>query len=305
MAPFMLKYISARDGTRLRTGVFEPEKKSGKVCVLLAGQTEFIEKYYEVIGELNARGFVAATFDWRGQGGSTRALSDPLKVHVRDFSEFDDDLQSFMEQVVTPLSPATPMVLAHSMGGNVALRAMHDKPGLFRAAILSAPMQGIATQGIPSGLVRSVAALQNFAGESGAFVWGVSKRDPFRTPFEDQLGTSDVKRYARTQDFFLANPQIRLTGPTWGWMRAAFRAIRRQASPGFAEAIRTPTLVIGAGRDRIVPIETVRAFAARLPDARYVELAESEHEILMERDEIRARFWDEFDDFVEERSGFL
>ena len=38
-----------------------------------------------MIGELNARGFTVATFDWRGQGGSARLLADPLKAHARDF----------------------------------------------------------------------------------------------------------------------------------------------------------------------------------------------------------------------------
>src|ERR1043165_5844405 len=37
------------------------------VCVLLNGQTEFIEKYFEVIDELRGRGFAVATMDWRGQ----------------------------------------------------------------------------------------------------------------------------------------------------------------------------------------------------------------------------------------------
>ena len=41
-------------------------------CVLLNGQTEFIEKYFEVIDELRGRGFAVATMDWRGQGGSGR-----------------------------------------------------------------------------------------------------------------------------------------------------------------------------------------------------------------------------------------
>ena len=41
-----------------------------------------------------------------------------------------------------------------------------------------------------------------------------------------------------------------------------------------------------------------REFAARLPHGRYEELPDAEHEILMESDSIRARFWDAFDGFV-------
>lgn len=298
MAPFVLKYITARDGTRLRTGVFEPEKKSKRVCVLLTGHTEFIEKYYEVIGELNGRGFVVATFDWRGQGGSTRALSDPLKSHVGSFSEYDGDLASFMEQVVAPLSPVKPIVLGHSMGGHMAIRALHDHPKMFRAAVLSAPMLGVSTRGYPAALARSVTAIQFACGKAKKFAWGMAKHDPFLVDFRRQLCTTDETRFARTQDFLLSHPAIRLAGPTWGWIEAAYRSMKTQAGKGYAEAIETPTLVFGAGHDRIVLLEAVRRFAARLPRGRYVEIEDSEHEILMERDTIRQRFWAEFDAFI-------
>ena len=64
--------ICGRDGDRLRTAIFDaaPGTPRRGVCVLLNGQTEFIEKYDEVIGELQGRGFAVATLDWRGQGGS-------------------------------------------------------------------------------------------------------------------------------------------------------------------------------------------------------------------------------------------
>ena len=59
-----------------------------------------------------------------------------------------------------------------------------------------------------------------------------------------------------------------------------------------------PVLIFGAGHDRIVLTEATRAFAARLPHGKYVELEDAEHEMLMEHDAIRTRFWKEFDMFV-------
>jgi lysophospholipase len=58
-------------------------------------------------------------------------------------------------------------------------------------------------------------------------------------------------------------------------------------------------LICGAGRDRIVRVEAERDFAKRLPHGTYLELADAEHEILMEADAIRARFWGAFDAFVD------
>jgi len=297
MAAFSFDFISARDGRRLRTGVFHPENPRGKICVLLSGQTEFIEKYLEVIGELNARGYTVATFDWRGQGGSARQLSEPLKCHVGDFAEYDDDLQSFMDQMVGKLTHTPPLVLAHSMGGHNALRALHDKPEMFAAAVLAAPMLGIATRGYPALLARSVTALQAGFGKTKNFAWGMAGRDPHLIDFTRQLCTSDETRFERTQKILHAHPELRLAGPTWGWIEAAYRSMTRVAKPGYAEAIKAPVLIFGAGKDRIVLTEAIRRFAAALPKGRYVEIDDAEHEILMEADAIQARFWAEFDGF--------
>jgi lysophospholipase len=299
MAAFVFKFITARDKTRLRIGVFEPEKKSRRVCLLLNGHSEFIEKYLEVIAELNARGLVAVTFDWRGQGGSARALADPMKSYVGDFAEYDGDLTSVLEQVVAPISAASPLILAHSMGGNLALRALHNRPGFFRGAVLSAPMLEITARGHPAFLVRCAAVFQTFFGRGRRFAWGMQTRDPLKEDFSSQLCTSDPKRFERTKDILKAHPAIRLGGPTWGWLAAAYRSMKKVAARGYAEAIATPVLIVGSGHDRMVKVEATRRYILRLPRGRYVELEESGHEILMEQDAIRVRFWQEFDAFVD------
>jgi lysophospholipase len=298
MAHSRIDFFTARDGRRLRYGVFEPQTPQRQVCVLLTGQTEFFEKFREVIGELTGRGFTVATFDWRGQGGSERALADPLKCHVGDFAEFDADLHAFMDRIVAKRTQTPPLVLAHSLGSHLALRALHDHPGLFRAAVLVAPMLDISTRGYPGWLTRAITALYTRTGKAEMFAWGMAERDPFLITFECQLCTSDPGRFERTQAFLRDHPDLRLAGPTWGWIDAAFRSMAETAAPGYAEAIRAPTLIVGAGKDRIVKTDATRRFAARLPAGRYVEFANAEHEILMERDALRARFWTEFDTFV-------
>jgi lysophospholipase len=126
----------------------------------------------------------------------------------------------------------------------------------------------------------------------------MDKRDPLLSTFATQLCTSDRARFARTQEFLNRDPSIRLGGPTWGWLKAAYRSMARVLAPGFAEAIQTPVLIVGAGRDRIVRVEATRDFARSLPHGTYLELEDSEHEILMESDSIRARFWQAFDEFI-------
>jgi len=294
------RLIAGRDGKRLRTGLWDaaPGPPPRGVCVLLSGQTEFLEKYDEVAGELSARGFTVAALDWRGQGGSDHLGDDPLKVHVNDFADYDADLATFMDEVVKPLTAKPPLVLAHSMGGHVLMRTLHDRPGLFAAAVATAPMMRALTRGYPPVIARAVCLVENLSGQKNAWVWGMAERDPLKLSFEDNAVTSDRARFARNQSYLVAQNDIRLAGPTWGWLEAAYRSMNRTMSKGYAEAITTPLLIVGAGRDRIVDTSAAHEFASRLPNGTYLEIPDAEHEILMEKDSIRARFWAAFDAFV-------
>jgi lysophospholipase len=294
------RFIASRDGKRLRVATWDaaPASKPRGVCVLLDGQTEFLEKYDEVIGELRSRGFAVATLDWRGQGGSVRALANPLKAHIGDFAEYDEDLSTFLEKVVKPMSEKPPIALAHSMGGHVLLRALHDRPNAFTAAVMTAPMLRAQTRGYPAWLARAMCRFENAIGNSEQWVWGMDQRDPLTMEFEDNLVTSDRTRFARAKALVAAQSDIRLAGPTWGWLEAAYRSMARVTSPGYGEAIATPVLIVGAGKDRIVDMAAEREFARRLPNGAFLEFSDAEHEILMESDAIRMRFWAAFDAFV-------
>jgi lysophospholipase len=296
------RFVETPGGARLRTAIFDAPQDAAvrQVCILLHGQTEFIEKYAEVIGELQARGYCVATFDWRGQGASTRPLADPLKAHVRDFREYDEDLATFLEQVIRPMGVGPPLVLAHSMGAHILLRTLHDKPRAFSGAVLSAPMIAISTRGQPAFVASAATAVMNGIGRSRNWVLGMEGRDPLKLQFADNLVTSDRARWQRTQDILAKHPEIRLSGPTWGWLKAAAASMKRIVSRGYPEAIETPVLVCGAGRDRICLTPAARAFAKRLQHGTYVEFEDAEHEILMENDSIRSRFWKAFDSFITE-----
>lgn len=300
MKGFQTRFIESRDGQRLRTAIWDaaPGTSPRGVCALLDGQTEFLEKYQEVAEELSARGFIVAGLDWRGQGASERLLPDPLKAHVGDFSEYDADLAAFLDQIVRPLTDKPPLALAHSMGGHILMRALHDRPGTFVAGAVTAPMLRALTRGYPRPLARAACFVQNALGRRNDWVWGMEARDPLKLTFADNLVTSDRARYDRNTALVAAQSDIRLAGPTWGWLEAAYRSMGQVMSQGYPEAIATPVLIVGAGRDRIVDTSAAREFAARLPHGTFLDIENAEHEILMETDSIRARFWAAFDTFA-------
>lgn len=284
-------------GARLRAGIWRADH-ARRLCLLLHGLTEFIEKYGEVASELVARGFDVASLDWRGQGANARSLPDSRKAHIGDFAQFDGDLSAFLDGIVEPINARPRVALAHSMGAHILLRRLHQFPRDVACAVLVAPMLRVQTGDYPYWFTRALTWLHNMSEPSPAYVWGSRNRNPLALAFEESGVTSDRARYARTQKFLLDHPDYAISGPTFGWLEASFRSMARMRKPDYAEAITTPLLVFGAGRDQIVGTDAIRAFVKRLPNVRYVELADAEHEILMENDSIRARFWKEFDAFV-------
>jgi lysophospholipase len=235
--------------------------------------------------------------DWHGQGRSPRLLPDPLKVHARDFCEYDADIAALMDFAAPHAGGHRPMALAHSMGGHMLLRALHDAPEDFSCAVLSAPMASIETRGVPMAIVgRAAEGMARHHAED--FVWGVNMRDPLTDRFDGNPVTSDAARWQRTQDFIVSHPDIRLVGPTWGWLAAAWHSMRAMADPRWAAKTTTPILICGAGADRICPVGDAALLARSLPCGEYVEINGARHEILMERDAIRADFWRSFDAFT-------
>src|SRR3954451_20711108 len=89
-------FLKTRDGAEVRFARWAPPPgRKGTVC-LFQGRAEFIEKYFETVRDLRARGFAVAMIDWRGQGLSGRSLSDPHKGHVGDFSDYERDVEVLM-----------------------------------------------------------------------------------------------------------------------------------------------------------------------------------------------------------------
>lgn len=287
------------DGTVLRTAYWLPGngvEPKGTV-LLFSGRTEFIEKYYEVIGELIDRQFAVATLDWRGQGLSARSQEDPLKGHVDDFAEFDADAQEFVNKIVVPNCPAPYFLLAHSMGGNIALRYLGVEGCVVSKAILVAPMTGVHTAPIPHWAARLTAAVGTLFGLRNRFVPGGASADPLEEKFEDNSVTSDPKRFDRYKALITKSPELALGAPTLGWLSAAFKTMKETGSNERLSRIRCPVLILSASADTIADSSTHDGISAGIEKGELYVVPDAKHEIMMEQDAIRAQFWGQLDRF--------
>ena len=289
-------YLMTPDGVRLRFARWNPiGPRRGTVC-LFTGRTEMIEKYFEVVRDLRQRGFAVAALDWRGQGGSDRLLGDPRKGHVRSFDDYQTDLEIFMREIVLPDCPAPIFGLAHSMGGAILLEAVHLGRRWFDRLVLCAPMIDLAGYaGRP--VIRRIAKIGTFLGLGKSYVLSGGPVPISSKPFSGNPLTSDPVRYERIRALEEL-PGLGLGSPTFGWASAAFRVMERFNDPLYPTALRQPLLIFAAGEDVIASTPAIERFAVRLRAGSHLIIPGARHEILMERDFVRAQFWAAFDAFV-------
>lgn len=290
------EFTNAR-GQTIRTASVVVAPARG-VVLLLTGLSEFTEKYFETIRDLNARGLSVYTFDWISQGGSERGIeSERSKIHVPDFTNYIDDLSQFIDEA---LPKNNFLILAHSMGGHLALRYLttHTPPAHLRCAVLSAPMIDISiSEKIPNFVVRILEKCisltpQHYA--PGATDWSLKTRN---APAGQSEFSSDIMRDQLHKAWSVEKQMLRTGGPTNAWLLAALQSIRDLKESLNSAPLPIPVLAQLAGDDKVV--STKFAKAALLPRAETIEIPRARHEILMERDEFRGMFWQNFDRFVE------
>ena len=268
--------------------------------LLLHGRTEFIEKYFEPVAELRARGFAVWTFDWRGQGIS-RIPGAGAAQHVPDFGHYLGDLDLMLDRLVLPSLGRTPLVLmGHSMGGHIGAHALARRPDLFAQGILLAPMLGLLRRGRrpPPFAPLLVAAACLVPGQARRFGPGTPRLfDPDR-PFVNNRLTQCPDRYAADMALVRARPELAVGGVSWGWVRAALRSNRALRHPAVLARITMPVLVALAGADTVVDNRAIRRFAFRLPRGRLVEVSGARHELLREHDAARQALWAAVDEVL-------
>jgi len=293
----MIARFEADDGAALRYALWNRDGARGTV-ILQGGFTEFIEKHFESTQDLLDRGFAVAAMDWRSQGLSQRMLANPQKIHAVSFGRYAADLAEFHGRVVAPALPGPHFLLAHSMGGHIALRYLHARPPAIRAAVLSAPMIDIALPERLRWLIAAVVGAGVGLGLGEAYAPGSRDYGPWKQVFEGNALTSDPVRFAETHAFIAADPRLASGGGTFGWLKAALASVKLLADKDYLAGFATPICLVQAGDDKVVSNAAQDRFAAAVPCCELHRIDGARHELLKERDALRDRFWQLFDGFI-------
>jgi lysophospholipase len=288
--------VTTSDGVHVRAFTVRHTRAKATIFIL-NGRAEYIERYFETINDMVQRGFAVVSFDWRGQGGSQRQLSDPMRGYVSSFKKYDLDLEAVVG-LAQRLDFTEPFyALAHSTGGNLLLRALRDQRW-FKRAVLSAPLLGLQFGNWPLPVVRVLTLGAKLLGLSGAYLPGVPRGPLKRSDFPNNPLSSDQVRWNRDMTTLETHPELIVGGATYGWLRAAMQSLASLHKWPKAQGPSCPTMIMMAGQDRVVSNFDTRRFVENTAGFSLLTIEDSRHEILMETTAIRSKFLAAFDAFM-------
>ncbi len=290
--------VKTSDGINLRYARWQSTSRPTKgTVVILTGRTEFIEKYYETVSELRARGFGVLVFDWRGQGGSSRMLKNPKKGYIEEFDQYEIDLNTILEEVALPDCAPPFFALGHSTGSLVALLAAPLEKNRFQRMVLTSPMLALNNLPFSQNALKYMCAAATALGMGEAYIEQGPTSMITRKFVANKL-TSDRIRFERNRNFANTWPDLVIGGATIRWIYAACKAMDRAAEPEFRKLLTIPTLLIGAGGDDVVDSKAAEEFGASVPSTTCLVIDGGKHEQFQERDIYREQLWAAFDAFI-------
>jgi alpha-beta hydrolase superfamily lysophospholipase len=215
------------------------------VVMIVHGMGDYSGRHAGLASALAAAGFDVVAGDLRGHGAAGGA-----RGHAERWDDLLADVESWWSVAG---SPPQVFLLGESMGGLVALDWALAHPERVRALVLAAPAFRPGFDPPPWKLALARVAL------------GVAPRLAQKTG----IGGAQISRSREEGDAFDQDPL------THQWMTAKFFALYREAAARLATLgplVAWPTLILGAGDDRVVSMPAIRAFAASNPA--HIELRE-------------------------------
>ncbi|RMH03265.1 MAG: alpha/beta fold hydrolase [Planctomycetota bacterium] len=224
--------VAAGDGTPLWRREWRPDGCERAAVLLVHGVGEHLGRYDRHARALADRGLRVRGVDLRGHG-----RSGGRRGHVRRWADYAADLDAAAAGLPEPF-----LLLAHSMGGLVALDWLRGRRPRVRALALSSPLLGVGVRA-PGWKVVLGRALSRIA--PGVHL-------PNELPPEGICSDPEVVRR------YLEDPLVfRSITPRWFTeMERALARVRAAAPAG-----RQPLYLNLAGDERLVDNEAAEAFA--------------------------------------------
>ncbi len=251
--------------------------------VIVPGRTEAIIKFAELASDLHAQGYSTYALTLRGQGEAGRMLPDKDKGYVEYFDDYLKDTHAFITTKVKP-DNARVFMVAHSLGGAVAVLVNDTYPDDVQALALSSPMLDINLGAFPPPVAATLGEGICGVTDGTGYVLGAGDYER-ETDFENNSVTHSLNRWKWKIQQLDDDPSIRLGGTTWRWLCQSLDASSRAQLSGKYSS--TPTLLFSASEDTIVHIKGGATYCNDAPRCTLTVLDGAKHEIFAETDALR------------------
>ncbi|MBL6596108.1 MAG: alpha/beta hydrolase [Candidatus Puniceispirillum sp.] len=283
---------------RYTAGTTAPQPTSAaKTIVILPGFTEFCEKYSAEVRRFHDKGYNVLVIDWPGQGQSGHFGRHPLAVHCDDFDHHLGALDAVI--ALAGLDGHELVLFGHSMGGHLALRYAALRGPWVAGVILSAPM--MAPPVMPVWLVRLASFFLGGVGlaRSHPPFYRVLSLDWVRHYRPENVLTRNPKGYEDQFVWFDDAPELRRSGPTIGWVSAAYRSCALHTlNPDWLAALDVPVLAFIAGDERVVFAPSTHSSLVQIKNIETVVFEGARHELTRELPEVTDALWNGVDRFL-------
>ena len=253
--------------------------------VILPGRTEPVEKYAEVVYDLmqtNAgKNLNFFLLDHRGQGSSGRMKAPSDMGHVDLFENYVADLEKFVINQKLDLACEQKFLLAHSLGAGIATAYILKHSQGFDRVALSSPMLKIKTAPYSYGVAKAIIQASVLVGRGAKFSIGQSGFDP-NLKFADNTFTTSPERFHMAMSVFKEYPKTKLGGVSNRWILEVMKGTKVFRS--HYHEINVPLRVFTAGMESYSEPSEMIKLCAEASDCKRINLENSKHEVMMDRD---------------------
>ena len=287
-------YKATTDGIRVRTSFWAANDPVGTVFVF-PGRADYIEKYGGLANFCLSNNLNVIAIDWRGQGLSARLLDDKNIGHIEDFKNYQNDVEVIINEAKDAGLVKPWIIFAHSMGGLIGLRTLHDNP-VFEKVVFTSPMWGIQMPPILKSGASIIMSLISLIGKMETYAPTTSPETRIlNEEYEFNKLTSDIRNFKLLRQQLIQHPDLQIGGPSSAWVSAALDEIEFQIGK---EPPITPALCFLGEKEEIIDNLAVREFCKNWDSCDLISIPDAKHDLLMEKKMILHSLFEKLEKFI-------
>lgn len=222
------KFLSSFDGLKLHYRIVEASAEEKGVLLFVHGVNEHMERYRNAIGFFS-KNYKIYLFDFRGHG-----LSEGYRSYVNVFQDLVTDLKCFVDFVLSQEKNKKIFMIAHSMGGQIALNYLAQNP--------DANLTGFMTSSPNIKIAFSLSRLEIYLAKK------LSKLFPKMPVINQKIKPEDLTRIPES----IANyKEDKLINKNLTLRLAAELLINQEALLDLAQKISFPAFMMHSGEDKV------------------------------------------------------